>query len=244
MLAACLVKGRVPIPTIAVVRVTLGLTLSLLAATALAPVALGECSAFDRPPDRTLNVGYAFMATVVEASGDVDPPRRDNADYTWHVELRIDRVYAGDVPKQLIFNGWSVGCHSIRGNKLNMGDRILVAVEDLNLRHLPGEPVSGDTVVWRRAEGQWHYARKVVGSPESPADEFLSPAILGARTTSDILAIVDSAAPPDTSTDDEPDLLMSTRSPTNAAMWTWVVLAGSFVVGLVAFLRGRRAPIR
>jgi hypothetical protein len=220
----------------AVMRIAIGLAASVIVASALAPAALGECPAFNRPPDQTLNVGYAFLATVVEASDDVDPPQRGNTAYMWHVELRVDHVYTGRVPRHLVFNGWDVGCHSIRGDYLRTGDRIFVAIENLGLRALPTEPFSGDTVVWRWADGRWHYARNLVGVPEYPADEFLPPAIGRAATTADIVAIIRAAQPPDTSTSQG-----SKPEPVPPGGPSWALLAPVGLLGLlVSMHRSKR----
>lgn len=216
-----------------VIRFALGLALSILCATALAPIAVAECSLYNRPVDTTLNVGFAFTATVVDASSAADPQPRDVSPYDWHVELRVDRTYVGNVPKRLLFNGWNGNsCSTIRGNRLTTGDRIVVAVEDIRLRRLPTQPMGGDTVVWRWENNSWRYAGNVVGNEDYPIDEFLSPTIRQAATTADIVRIVRWADPPDTATLEGTDTRRegSGRPP-------WTVLATAGLLGLLASLR-------
>ncbi len=212
-------------------RLVVGLLIAALLAMVAPSTASAECTAYDRPVDRTLNVGFAFIATVVDASGETDPPHAGSAPFDWHVALRIERVLAGEVPDELVFNGWSVGCHSVRGNRLSTGDRVVIATERFRRGHLPVEPFGGDVVVWRWDGDRWQYARRVVGVEEHPLDQFPLTAIRSARTTADIVAIVRQAMP-DTATAPATARVAEDPGPV-----PWIVLLTAGLLGLVAGAR-------
>jgi hypothetical protein len=179
-------------------RVPAAVVLAALLLTTAAPSAVAECMDWPIGTTERLDVAYAFSAMVMEASRDVDPPKPDNADFDWHVELAIDRSYRGDVPERLVYNGWDVGCHELRGDGLRTGDRIFVATERLDISHLPGDPFDGDVVVWKRTGDGWALHADALRYRSD--EEFYPKAARTATTTAEILRLVSAASVPDTST--------------------------------------------
>ncbi len=155
---------------------------------------LAECTNFPVAADGHLDVGYAFTARVAEASRNVDPPS-GGAPYDWHVVLVVDDVHLGDVPDRLVYNGWTVGCHELRGDDLRTGDRLFIAAQHLRLGELPTDPIWGDVAAWRRVDGGWRFDERAMAYGASEA--YYPAAVREARTTAEILAIVrDGALPP------------------------------------------------
>src|SRR5687767_7288563 len=111
------------------------LRVRLLVAAALAGLSLGtqaagvsaECGNLAVDPVDRLNVGAAFSARVTEASDDVDP-NPIALPWEWHLELSVEDSFYGPVPDQLSFNGYEGGCAEFRGEALQTGDRIIIAV--------------------------------------------------------------------------------------------------------------------
>lgn len=163
----------------------------------LAPTASAECMSWSIRSSERPAVGYAFIATVTEASADVDPVT-DMADYDWHIELAVERVYRGTVPDSFSYNGWDVGCHFLRGDHLRTGDRLFIATESIAQWGVPSDPFDGDVLVWVRDGGRWqlHTTALDYGTDR----DFYPRAARIATTTADIVAIVSSARLPDTST--------------------------------------------
>ena len=164
---------------------------------ALAPIASAECLSWPLLSSERPAVGYAFIATVTEASGEVDPVT-DMADYDWHIELAVERVYRGTVPATFSYNGWDVGCHFLRGDHLRTGDRLFIATERIAQWGHPSDPFDGDVLVWIRDGGQWRLHTRALDYGTDR--DFYPRAARIARTTADIVAIVSSARLPDTST--------------------------------------------
>lgn len=196
----------------------------------LAPTASAECMSWPIRSSERPEIGYAFIATVTEASADVDPAP-DMADYDWHIEMTVERTYRGEVPETFTYNGWDVGCHFLRGDRLRTGDRLFIATERIARWGVPSDPFGGDVLVWIRDGGRWKLHTKAL---DYGTDRDFYPRVARvARTTADIVAIVSSARLPDTSTvtaaaadDDRPP-------PT----W-WPTLAMTFVGA--AFVMSRR----
>lgn len=86
---------------------TAAIALSMLGMLLLAPAANAECFPGDLPvqSDQQVAIGDAFLATVTEASNDVDA-NENGSNYAWHLELDIDAVYRGHAPAGLSFNGF------------------------------------------------------------------------------------------------------------------------------------------
>jgi hypothetical protein len=175
----------------------------VLAAGTLAwavPAVLAECPPRDGPADRHLDVGYAFTATVTELSSQVDPPREGNADFDWHVVLDVDRTYRGEVPAEIVFNGWTAQCwFGVRGDQLHLGERVFVAGQRLRLERFPTDPFSGDLALWTWTGQRWKYARDVLTYDRTTRLDPDSRMVRAASTTTAILALIRSDAP-DTST--------------------------------------------
>ena len=101
----------------------------------------------------------AFLATVTEASAEVDP-NPDGAEYDWHLEITVEATYVGRVPKKLVFDVWGQGgCGDFKGAALRAGDRIIVAVEDLRPEYQPADPFEGHMVLWRKTADGWSFFR-------------------------------------------------------------------------------------
>lgn len=183
-------------------RSLVALAVACLLLATLVPIASAECTGWPIRATERLDVGYAFAATVTEVSGDVDPTP-DMSDFDWHVELAIDRTYLGKVPDSIVYNGWDVGCHDLRGDHLQIGDRILVATEHLNLDYLPGDPFEGDLIAWRAADDGWLFYADALLYASDPA--FYPKAARTATTTADVLRLLTAAGMPDTSTLSPPD---------------------------------------
>lgn len=189
---------------------------SLLAALALAagalawavPTVLAECPPRDGAADRHLDVGYAFTATVTDVSNQVDPPRQGSADFDWHVALHVDRTFRGEVPDDIVFNGWTAQCgFGVRGDQLHVGERVFVAGQRLQPERFPTDPFAGDLALWTRTGGEWRYARDVLTYDQTTRLDPDSSAVRAATTTPEILALIRTGAP-DTSTaaPDEPPI--------------------------------------
>ncbi|MEX1173589.1 MAG: hypothetical protein WEG56_13375 [Chloroflexota bacterium] len=213
-----------------IVRSSLAAALLAISALALGATAvLAECP--PGPDDTKLNVRYAFTATVVEASEAVGPAVPDNAPFDWHLELATVQVYRGDVPDALTFDGWSAGCHGIRGDQLQSGDRLFILSEHLYTTFLPRDPLWGDFLMWKGEDGRWAYYADALG--ENTEDIWITQAMRDASTTSAILSLAH-LNPPETATDD---------APTRGA--SWLALLAAFVAsGLVVDRRLRRSNPR
>jgi hypothetical protein len=208
--------------------------LAVLLLSAGTPVALAECMSWPIKATEQPRFGYAFSATVLEASEDVDQPTTYDADYTWHVELAIDRTYRGQMPKRLAFNGWDVGCHSLRGDHLRTGDRIFVATSAFKPNaHLmdPFSVMNGDLIAWKRVAGRWAFYEEALdyGSDK----DFYPRAARNATTTADILRIISAAGLPDTST----AMTSSVDGERHDAPVLALVFAAGFLIALEKFRR-------
>lgn len=64
-------------------RLVAAVALATLLAGMLSPVALAECMSWPIKATERPQFGYAFTATVTEASSDVDHPTTYEANYTW-----------------------------------------------------------------------------------------------------------------------------------------------------------------
>lgn len=212
--------------------VALAIASTLLATTA--PSASAECFNSAPDADEPLTIGYAFVATVTEASENVDPIE-EMAAFDWHVELSVERTYLGQVPDSIVYNGWEYGCHELRGEGLHTGDRIFVATENLNIGYLPRDPFGGDVVAWRSHAGGWRFYEDAV---LSGANEGSYPqAARDATTQAEILAIVASAAQPDTST-------MGATDDQAEAIASPLRLLAAFGMLILSLLWGRGSPLR
>lgn len=119
--------------------------------------ALAECSNLAIDPIDRVNVGAAFLARVTEVSDDVDPNPNGSA-WNLHVKLSVDAVYHGVVPGTIEFNDYAgFGCGEFLFEKLDVGDRIIVAVEQVPLSYLPAAPFEGHMVVWKKIDDGWRF---------------------------------------------------------------------------------------
>jgi hypothetical protein len=213
-------------------RFLAALVVGLAASMAFAPAAVAEC--MDWPPraNERLDVAYAFMATVVEASNTIDPDNPDSADFNWHVELRVDRLYRGRLPKRISYSGWAVGCHELRGDRLSTGDRVFIVSNVFRDEPRPpgADPFAGidaGVIAWKRVEGRWRFYEEALDSGSD--GQFYSAAARRATTTAEILRLVSVAFLPDTASE-----LIPQRDSTP---WRTPVLALAFLLGLVVVRR-------
>jgi hypothetical protein len=160
----------------------------------------------DWPPraDERIEITHAFTATVIEASNTVDPAHPDSAEFDWHIDLRVERVYRGEVPDRLIYNGWSVGCHELLGHRLHAGDRLFIASNVFVAQPTPpgADPFSwlgANVFAWRRVDGRWSFYEDALdyGSDR----HFYAAAARRATTTGEILRLADLGFLPDTATE-------------------------------------------
>lgn len=196
------------------------------------PTAWAECYPFPESATDQLDVGYAFIATVTESSGDVDPPDGDYAPFNWHVELRIDRSYLGKLPKTIVYNGWDVGCHELRADQLKTGDIIFILLEQFHPEFTPRDPFDGDVVLWKRAAGRWQFEPDLLAY--SADTKVYTREVRDASTTAAILRVLASVTLPQT------DALAPTKPPLRADDFVpALVFIGGFVL-MLGYL-GRRA---
>ena len=185
-------------------RPPIAFTAAIVLAAASAPAVLAECT--DTPPraDERLNVAHAFAATVTKASNTIDPDNPDTADFNWHVELRVDRLYRGELPRRLSYSGWAVGCHELRGDQLHAGDRLLVVSNVFT--DAPRQPgadpfaaTNANVVAWKRVDGNWRFYEEAL---DYGADRRFYPAAARrATTTAEILRLLSVGFLPDTATE-------------------------------------------
>jgi hypothetical protein len=216
-------------------RLLLATGLAIALSGAFAPAALAECTDWPPRANERLDVAYAFIATVTEASNTIDPAQPDTADFNWHVELRVDRLYRGHVPERLSYDGWAVGCHELRGDRLRTGDRLFV-VSNVFIEHPrppgadPFAAVGAQVVAWKRVDGRWRFYEDAL---DYGADRhFYPPAARQATTTEEILDLMPVGFLPDTATE--------APRPTDAEQWQAPLLVVSLLAGLIAIRRRMR----
>ena len=212
-------------------RIATGSVAAMLAAAGIATGTsdvLAECP--PGPDDHRLDVGYAFIAKVDEASRDVGPPVDGNAPFDWHVELNVERVYRGDLPDRFAFDGWDAGCSPLRGDQLQAGDRVFILAEDFELAP-PRDPLSGDFLMWRDDGADWSYDAEAIGARVD--ETWLTARMRTLTRTSEIVRLA--LTPPDT----------ATRPSTGAPLWAPVFVA-LIAIGVAAsrFSRDGRASGR
>lgn len=185
-------------------RIVLALVVALCLPSVFAPVALAEC--MDLPPraNEPIDAANAFVATVVDASNDIDPTSADGPEFDWHVELRVDRLYRGRIPDRLSYNGWAVGCHELLGDHLHAGDRLFIVSNVYRERPTPpgADPfawIDAQVLAWRLVDGRWSFYEDALDYGTDR--EFYPRAARQATTTAEILRLADRGFLPDTSTD-------------------------------------------
>ena len=74
------------------------------------PAVVAEC--FPRPPAGSpIPIAYAFAATVVDLSTEVDQEAKDAGEgdgLVWQMEMQVDDVYRGSVPARLSLTGYTL----------------------------------------------------------------------------------------------------------------------------------------
>ena len=207
-----------------------------LVAVAFAAVALlfgaeearAEC--FGGPPlaDSRLEVGYAFIATVEEASSKVTERATGYRKFDWHVELDVTRQFRGALPDRLGYNGFKNGCTIFDGDQLKAGDRIFVFARVYEPGPSNMDPFThpeSSVVAWKRVGDEWRFFAKALPGASSP--DLFPPATRDATTRAEILALLATAKMPDTSTAEPSD------APSSA--WTSAALVAAFAIGLLAW---------
>jgi hypothetical protein len=211
-----------------VVTILLGLLVGATPSSVFA-----ECSNLIAGEGRNLNLTAAFLATVTVASDDVDPNADGNA-WDWRVELTVDDVYLGKVPKALAFNGYEGGCAEFQGGALQAGDTIILAVEELPLDYLPAAPFEGHSVIWHRTSFGWSFfVDAVAGEVRSG---FYPEAAHVADTRAEILRFIASHSMPSTATD-------PVGEPATQGNSGLMIALASAVAVAVGLFRFRRRPL-
>ncbi|HET9852607.1 MAG TPA: hypothetical protein VFP56_08905 [Candidatus Limnocylindrales bacterium] len=214
-------------------RLSVGTILFGLLLGATPSSVFAECSNLIAGEGKDLNLTAAFLATVTVASDDVDPNADGNA-WDWHVELTVDDVYRGNVPKALAFNGYDGGCAEFQGGALQPGDTIIVAAEELPLDYLPAAPFEGHSVVWHRISDGWSFFADAVAGEVRFG--FYPEAAHAADSRAEILRFIASHSMPATDTDPGGEPAAQRNSGLMIALASAVALG----VGLIRF---RRRPL-
>jgi hypothetical protein len=175
---------------LSVVTVFVGVALAAIPSSVLA-----ECSNLISGLGKDLSFTTAFHANVAVASDEVDP-NANGSEWDWHVELAVDDVYLGMVPKTLVFNGYEGGCAEFQGGALRAGDSIIIAVEELPLDYLPAAPFERHSVIWHRTQEGWSFFLDAVAGEVRSG--FYPDAAYGADTKADILRFITSHSMPST----------------------------------------------
>lgn len=200
-------------------RRTLTASLSLAMLTALSSVqpVLAECSP---QPEHFPPMRFAFTATVIDfAYGDA----RSTPDRDWYLEMGVERTFRGVLPARLTATGVEVGC-DFNGVDVRTGERLFIAAEDVDI----GDPrlITGKAFIWRAvAPDRWEFYADALqdGVLGYPA------AIVGARSTQEILAALGRLRAPETATATAP--MVGSHPP------SLQLLAAVFVLALLAGLR-------
>ena len=176
-------------------RLTLAVAMAVLGLLLVAAPAAAECSVRPGPDEPT---PYVFIATVVDVSDDVDPSLPDSAAFDYRIELDVNRLLAGKVPKRVHANGWDVGCGFSGVDKVNVGDRLLIATTSLDAT----DPrlVLGPVLLWHRVGGHWDFYGEVLQDGEFGYPK----AAIRASTTREILRYLETLGAPATSTVSRP----------------------------------------
>ena len=142
-------------------------------------------------------IGDAFLATVTEAS-DVEPTSAGGTS-RWRIALAVEATYRGRAPKTLAFGGSDGGgCGDFLGEVLQVGDRIIIAAEDLRPGYQPSDPFQGHMILWHKTEDGWaFFAQALVYGGDEQA--YPAPA-RAADTKAEILELIAASGLPDTST--------------------------------------------
>ena len=184
-------------------RATIALVFAVLIPALTPSPVRAECPDTAPRADERLDITHVFTATVTEASTMVDPSRPESADFDWHLELRVDHVYLGEIPERLAYNGWAVGCHELYGDRLRDGDRIFVATTVFVATPAPpgADPFASTgarVLAWNWTAGRWSFYEDALdyGSDR----DFYPVAAREARTTADILRVLAAGGMPETST--------------------------------------------
>lgn len=168
-------------------RVFVATVAAALWIAAQTPTVFGECSTGDPPLGRVVPTEYVFTATVEAVTPTADPQ-----DAEWHVELQLGTAYVGSLPDHISLQGWGSGCSSLRGWQLQVGDQLMVALDDLDLAGNPS--LYGPLLIWHRVGDSWTFYSEVL-DPQWQYTE----AMRSASTTDEILQLT-SGNLPDTST--------------------------------------------
>jgi len=142
-------------------------------------------------------IGDAFLATVTETS-DVEPTSEGGTS-RWHLELAVESTYKGRAPRTLAFGGFvGGGCGDLLGEVLQVGDRIIIAAEDLRAEYQPSEPFQGHMILWHKTNNGWAFFSDAL---VYGADPQAYPAIArAADTKAEIIDLISESPLPDTST--------------------------------------------
>jgi hypothetical protein len=187
-----------------------------------------ECANLAIDPIDHVRVGVAFLATVTEVSDDVASKPDGGSPWDVHVEMSVEEVFRGQVPGSLAFNAYELGCGEFQTDRLEVGNRIIIAAEDVPLSYLPGAPFEGHIVVWKKADAGWAFFEEVLAFGSNP--DFYAGAAREARTREDILRVISLWSLPETSTESD----VPVPSPSDPA------LVGAIAIALGLLVAWRR----
>ena len=223
--------------------------LAFFASVALASMWIGvapravmaEC--FPRPQAGSpIPIAYAFAATVVDLSTEVDQESKDAGEgdgLVWHMEMQVDDVYRGSVPARLSLTGHTLShasCSYFLGDQTRVGEKLFVAIDD-QVSLESNTSLFGELLLWHRVDDQWSFHKDALkDEPENPAS--YPNAALDAHTTQQILAAIASVAAPNTAI--EPDAASETERSSEVVPWIWPIAA--FAITFLAYMRGYIRP--
>jgi hypothetical protein len=186
-------------------------------------------------------VAYAFTATVLDVSTEVDQEAKDAGEgdgLIWHMELQVDHVHRGSVPARLSLTGYTLAhrsCSYFLGEQTRVGEKLFVAVDD-QVALASNTSLFGQLLLWHRVNDRWSfYERALKDEQEDPAS--YPSAAREARTTQQILAAIASVAP---NTDVEPDAASESGRSSAVVPWTWLIPA--FAITFLAYICGYIGP--
>jgi hypothetical protein len=212
----------------------------LVAANVAAPVARAEC--FEVPSgDSRVARPYVFTATVHEVATEPDLKSLaagEEPGVLWHTTLEVRRVYSGEVPDALQLDGSTStvgvggGCSWFLGDRVEQGDVILVAIDDVT-PFSANHRLFGHLLLWRRVGDEWRFYDRAL-QDGGEWDAYPQSARL-ADSTSAILAVIERLALPDTAT-----AVSAGQASTTQPSWVVLLLAAGLGVAAASQRMARR----
>lgn len=157
-----------------------------------AGVASAECYPLNPAVGHQVPTKYVFTATVESVDVTWEGDARGYRVHGWAAPLLTDRIYRGEVPAQIKLHGYGAGCSGLSGWNLNTGDRILVAVDHVEVGP-DQDGFAGPVLIWQATSIGWSLDDEVLPDLDYPAR------IRSATATGEIVDLL-SRHLPDTST--------------------------------------------